>query len=164
MPDGFIYGALNTSNSLTYSNPSWNASGLPDVNPRRQFPVVVDSGTTLTLLPSAIVRDYARQLPRPVAQSDDGSYWALCDTARAGRLPRFGVTVGGRTLYFRDDDLLLQDVRQDGVVGGRTYTFCMLGLVDLLPEGPYILGDTFLNSVVSVFDVGASEMRFYPRT
>ena len=115
-----------------------------------QFPVILDTGTTLTLLPQALVRAYAEQIPGGY-RIEEASYWALCDA----KLPKFGVIIGGKTFYFRDEDIMLQEV--------RNIALCQLGLVDLNPQGPYILGETFLNSVVSVFDVGKSEIRVYPR-
>lgn len=36
---------------------------------------------------------------------------------------------------------------------------CEVGVMDG-GMGPYVLGDTFMNNVVSVFDIGAGEMRF----
>jgi hypothetical protein len=49
---------------------------------------------------------------------------------------------------------LMQDVTD------TTGEYCLTGPQDGGEEGPFILGDTFLNNVVAVFDVGASEMRF----
>ncbi len=120
--------------------------------------MILDTGTTMTLLPEGLVRAYALQIPGPVRQ-EQGFYWALCNAV----LPRFGVTVGGKTFYFRNEDLMFQEVQGTITQGGRVQTFCQLGIVDLAPDGPYILGETFLNSVVSVFDIGASEIRLYPR-
>lgn len=37
--------------------------------------------------------------------------------------------------------------------------YCLTGPQDGT-TGPYILGDTFMNNVISVFDIGASEIRF----
>jgi hypothetical protein len=31
-------------------------------------------------------------------------------------------------------------------------------------DGPYILGDVFMQNVVAVFDAGAAQMRFYGKT
>jgi hypothetical protein len=158
VPDDFIFGDLNTTN-LTYSNPSWNASDHADVKPY-QMPFIIDSGTTFSLFPESIARGYALQVPKPVFRYQDG-YWALCDT----KMPRFGMVIGGKTFWWKDEDLLLQDLQQDlPRENGQIATFCALGLMDILPEGPYILGDNFLSGLVSVFDVGASEMRFYERT
>ena len=155
VPDDFIFGRLNAS-SLTYTNPSWNASHYPDIKPS-QFPVIIDSGTTLTFLPEAVARNYARQVPQPVAISQ-GNYWAHCDS----KMPKFGIVIGGKTLWWKDEDLLMQDIRKEFLQqDGETAEFCAIGLMDVLPNGPFVLGDNFLNGLVSVFDVGASEMRFY---
>lgn len=159
VPDGFILGSLNTS-TYNYNNTKWTASSYADVK-SSQFPVIIDSGTTLSMLPEAVARNYARQVPAPVAISE-GNYWALC--SHAGNLPKFGITFGGKTFWWRDEDLLMQDIKKSfRMQNGETGEFCALGLMDVLPDGPYILGDNFLNGLVSVFDVGTSEMRFYEK-
>ena len=158
VPDAFVVGANTTATmNFTYSNPYWNASRYDGVQ-RHQFPVIVDSSTALSVLPEPVVREFARQVGRPVRRSH-GYYWAHCDAA----LPRFGVVVGGKTFYFANADLIQQDVTGEFDESGTNVTYCALGLVDSVPDGPFVLGDTFLNSVVSVFDIGASEMRFYAR-
>lgn len=37
---------------------------------------------------------------------------------------------------------------------------CAVGVMDGGGTGPYVLGDTLMNNVISVFDIGAAEMRF----
>lgn len=46
---------------------------------------------------------------------------------------------------------------------GDSVLFCVLGVKNGYNNGPFILGDVFLNSVVAVFDIGAGEMRFAAR-
>ena len=151
VPDEFVIGSFDTSNA-SYVNPQWNASNYPDVK-ESQFPVILDTGTTMTMLPTGLLLAYFRQIPGGVRQ-EQGLYWALCDA----KLPKFGVKIGGKTFYLRDEDIMYQEVR-----GGRRGEYCELGLVDLAPDGPFILGESFLNAVVTVFDVGASEIRIYER-
>ena len=158
VPDAFVIGGNTTATlNFTYNNPYWNASRYDGVQ-RHQFPVIVDSSTTLSVLPEVVVREFARQVARPVRRAR-GYYWAHCDAA----LPRFGVVVGGKTFYFSNADLIQQDVTSEFDENGAAVNYCALGLVDSVPEGPFVLGDTFLNNVVSVFDVGNSELRFYAR-
>ena len=158
MPDYFIVGTNTTQTmNFTYNNPYWNASRYSDVKPY-QFPVIVDSATTLSVLPETVVREFARQVGRPVRRSR-GFYWAHCDAT----LPRLAVVIGGKTFAYSNLDLIQQDVTGDFDENGTVFTYCALGIVDSVPDGPFVLGDSFLNNVVSVFDVGASEMRFYAR-
>jgi hypothetical protein len=159
VPDDFKVGSLETNvTSYRYSNPSWNASHYVDVQ-SNQLPVIVDTGTTMTFLPQNIIQAYVNQIPGRKTKQD-GSYWAECDA----KLPKFGVTIGGKTFYLAEEDLMFQEVQGRVPLGsGRFLNFCQLGIADMLPMGPFILGTTFLNSVVSVFDVGADEMRFYSR-
>jgi hypothetical protein len=143
--------------NFTYNNTYWSASKYQDVK-SNQFPVIVDIITTTSILPEAIVKEYAKQVSRPVRRAQ-GFYWAHCDA----KLPKFGVVIGGKTFYFNDNDLLLKDTTQEFSENGRYVEYCCLGLTDNAPSGPFFLGSTFLNSVVSMFDVGASEMRFYAK-
>jgi len=151
VPDAFVLGTLDTSGA-SYFNPSWNASHYPDVKDS-QFPVIIDTGTTMTLLPTELLVAYFRQIPGGFLQAE-GAYWALCNA----KLPKFGVTIGGKTFFLRDEDLRYQEVR-----GGRRSEYCQMGLIDWAPDGPFILGESFLNAVVTVFDVEASEIRVYER-
>jgi Eukaryotic aspartyl protease len=57
--------------------------------------------------------------------------------------------------YINPADMLMQNV-VDPDTG-----YCATGPQDR-GEGPFILGDTFMNNVISVFDIGASQMRFAP--
>jgi hypothetical protein len=71
--------------------------------------------------------------------------------------PPFGVTIGGKTLWMHPEDLLQQQAEVD--LNGDGVMYCPIGIVDGY-EGPYILGEVFMNNVVSVFDVGQGQMRF----
>jgi hypothetical protein len=122
----------------------------------------VDSGTTLCHLPSDLAAAVAAQWPGAVLNVITAEYWAPCDNSTPSP-PSFGVIVDGRTLWADPEDLLLRrgdrlDWNGDGV------PFCRLGIADGGFKGPFILGDTFMNGVLSVFDIGAGEMRFAART
>lgn len=115
-----------------------------------QFPIIVDSGTTLLYLPTALYEDIAALYDPPAVYiEDEGASFAPCNAT----VPEVGVQIGGTVFWISEADLLMQDI-VDPDTG-----YCLLGPQDGT-TGPYILGDTFLNNVVAVFDVGASEMRF----
>lgn len=68
-------------------------------------------------------------------------------------MPTLGVQINGTVFYINEADMLMQEF-VDEATG-----YCLTGPQDGT-SGPYILGDTFMNNVISVFDIGASEMRF----
>lgn len=151
-----------------YRNLYWNASSpSPPISSifkpapaplPHQFPVIIDSGTTLSFLPPSVVRRYASQVPG-VGEAG-GIYWAPCGT----KMPPFGIVIGGRTFLWDASDVLIQDMREFFVGrDGQLAEFCGIGLMDLLPEGPYVLGDNFLKGLVTVFDVGMGEVRLYEK-
>ena len=116
-----------------------------------QFPIIVDSGTTLLYLPSKMTSDIIAGFhPPAVYVPDQGAYFAPCNA----EVPKLSVLIGGYPFSISSADMLVQ-----GQTLPNDTNSCLVGLADG-GEGPYILGDTFLNNVVAVFDVGASEMRF----
>lgn len=68
-------------------------------------------------------------------------------------VPKLSVQINGTVFPISEADMLMQDVVDPGT------GYCLIGPQDGT-TGPYILGDTFMNNVISIFDVGASEMRF----
>ncbi len=82
-----------------------------------------------------------------------GGIFAQCNAT----VPQVGVQIGAQIYNFSPKDLLNQNVRDI-----ETGTLFRVGLYDA-EVGPYILGMTFLNNVVAVFDIGNNEMRFAAR-
>jgi aspergillopepsin I len=118
--------------------------------------VIIDSGTTMSYLPANVV-DAMAQAYSPPASKFIGSYSVRCDA----KAPKFGIVFNGATMYIDPKDLILQQGMQTGGA-------CMLSIQG--PSGmggaqaPFsILGGPFMKSVVSVFDVGAAEIRFANR-
>lgn len=101
---------------------------------------------------------YVLQFSPPVGRFNR-QYWAPCNST----VPQFGVQIGGKTFFLDKANLLQQEVTQDQDYHGQPIHLCLIGMSDMLEDGPYVLGDMFLNNFVNVFDVGAGEMRFYPR-
>jgi hypothetical protein len=109
------------------------------------------------IVPSEIAAAYAKLFkPEAVFSAFTGEYLAPC-TAKP---PPFAVVVGGETFSLSEKDLLLQNTAIDW--NGDGHMYCVIGVADGY-SGPYILGDVFLNSVVSVYDVGSGYMRFAQR-
>ncbi|KAK4210330.1 aspartic protease PEP3 [Rhypophila decipiens] len=131
--------------------------GEPTRNTTR-FPVLIDAGSTLSILPRALVDQlYASFDPPAKYMPGTGLYYARCDAT----VPTFGVQIGTSLFSIEPEDLLRQNVRKQDEQTGEWW--CRIGVTDSY-SAPYILGVTFLSNVVAVFDVGKDEMRFATRT
>jgi hypothetical protein len=111
---------------------------------------IVDSGTTLIYTSTTLAKGINAAFS-PAAQylSDQGVYFVDCNA----KPPTFEVNIAGTSFTVNPADLIYQS-QVDQNTG-----LCLTGVQDG-GSGPYILGDVFLQNVVAVFDVGASEMRF----
>lgn len=121
------------------------------------FPVIVDSGYSTNVLPPSLVTilyEAFDDTPQPVELHGSTLFAAPCDAA----VPGFGVQIGGQVLEMTKESVLV--ARLNTTVNGTL--MCGLGIQPGIEEAG-ALGDTFLSSVVAVFDVGASEMRFAQR-
>ncbi|ROV93928.1 hypothetical protein VSDG_06253 [Cytospora chrysosperma] len=145
--DSYIYEGSEDTKSNTGS---WGELFSDATVNTTQFPVIVDSGTTLLYLPTAMYEDIAALYnPPAVYIEDEGAAFAPCNAT----VPELGVEIGGTVFWISKADMLMQEY-VDPETG-----YCMIGPQDG-ETGPYILGDTFMNNVISVFDIGASEIRF----
>jgi hypothetical protein len=153
----------------------WQGLFQHEIKNTTQFPVIVDSGTTLLYLPTELAEDVLNLYDPPaVYVEDEGGYFALCNAS----VPEFGVEIGGKVFWISEADSMHRHhsglcnqgaghllTRFTVLMQGQYFTddagdnYCLTGPQDG-EGGPYILGDTFLNNVVVVFDVGASQMRF----
>jgi hypothetical protein len=141
--------SLGASNELTFYAMTPDSivagSGKASTN---QEQYIVDSGTTLVYLPSTLARQL-NSLYSPKATLQQGAYMVDCNA----KAPDFAVVVGGTTFSANPADMILTDQPDSGS------GLCVTGIQDG-GEGPFILGDVWMRSVVVVFDVGASQMRF----
>jgi hypothetical protein len=108
---------------------------------------IVDSGTTLTYAPSDVARKINSMFSPPATYSG-GMYLVKCNA----KAPQFGIKLGEKVLPTRR--MLLPD-SFTGMPGT-----CLSGVQDGGYAGPFILGDTWMSGVLSVFDIGKAEMRF----
>lgn len=119
---------------------------------------IVDSGTTLNYFPTRIADAVnAAFVPPAVYDEDEGAYIVDCEATA----PSLGIAINGTTFYTNPlDMILLAGTDEDG------NDVCITGIDDGgsdAAEDVYILGDTFQKNVVTVFDVGAGELRFVAR-
>ncbi|KAB5575785.1 aspartic peptidase domain-containing protein [Coniochaeta sp. 2T2.1] len=129
----------------------WNSSTISQQtsgSPR----AIVDSGTTLNYLPYQIAEAINNAfVPPAVWDPQVGAYVTNCNATA----PSFGIKIGGQMIWTEPSNMILPQLKN---AQGK----CLTGIADTDQE-PYILGDTFMQGLVAVFDVGKLEMRFAKR-
>jgi len=111
--------------------------------------VIVDSGTSLIYAPSAVAAGVAAAFNPPAAvDRSTGLYHVACDAT----VPLFGIVVSSKVFYINRLDMII-----DSGLG-----FCVMG-VQSNNGGLTIVGDVFMRNVLTVFDVGAAQVRFSAR-
>ena len=114
---------------------------------------IIDTGTSISVLPPADVKAInALFNPPAVLDPTIGLYAVPCNATA----PQFGVNIGGQTFYLNPKDLVVS-------VQGGNGTCASAIQASLATEALPILGFTFLQSVLAVFDVGKKEMTFMSR-
>ncbi|KAJ7249768.1 aspartic peptidase domain-containing protein [Mycena haematopus] len=114
---------------------------------------IVDSGTTLNLVPSDVAQAYNKGF----GTWREGLYYVDC----AANAPPFSVTLGGATFTI--------DPRDQVVWVGKDESgedSCISGTQDggpLTTTAVFILGDVFLHNVVSTFDISKNQITFTQR-
>ncbi|KAE9368001.1 acid protease [Stipitochalara longipes BDJ] len=143
MIEGVVYGSSEPRNSTHIFNGT-------------RYEMIVDSGTPWNVLPP-VTADALNALFVPPAVFDpDFGYNIVNCNAKA---PWLGVKIGGEIFYHNGADLVVpigDGVCVSSIVSNAGFNLGAVGTVN-------ILGDAFLKNVVSIFDVGASEMRFAAR-
>jgi hypothetical protein len=101
----------------------------------------------------ALVEAIAKSFDPPAVYMYQWSqYYVPCNSIP----PQLAVIIEEVRFWVNPADLIFQQA-VDPMTG-----YCALGITTG-DDGPYILGDVFLQSVVAVFDVGGGQMRFYSR-
>jgi hypothetical protein len=128
----------------TTTGPLPNSSALYEVN----------TGTTLNILPTNVAATLLRGFDPPVFRLP-GAPGIVANFAATG--PEHGFTIAGETFWINPVDLLLlyPALLPKGM--------CFVGVQDGGGTGPFLLGDTFLRNVLTVFDVGNQETSFSSR-
>ncbi|TAQ87672.1 hypothetical protein B7494_g4023 [Chlorociboria aeruginascens] len=117
-------------------------------------PAILDSGTTITLLPDAIAEVVLEELGASFSR-EVGGYVVPCSLADKNGTLNFGFgSTGGPTIKVQVSELVLPLTSETG----QTLTYnngeaaCQLGL-EPAGEDPTLLGDTFLRSAYAVYDL-----------
>lgn len=121
------------------------------------FPVIIDSGYSANILPSSLVDlVYSTFSTTPQLVDIEGSsmFAAACDD----EVPSFGIQIDNQVFNLAAQDIMISSMNttMNGII------LCGLGIQPGAEEAG-ALGDPFLSSVIAVFDIGASEMRFARR-
>jgi len=166
IPEDSQWHAQYTTNLTNVTTASSNiTSGTPTVNETsfnstsRAFPAsesssyILDSGTTLSFIPSRLVAQYASMFSPPARlDPSTGFYLVECQA----HVPPLGVKIGGKVFWHNFKDLVKQY--------DYARTTCLTGVQDSgRLGGVNVLGDTFLDNVLAVFDLGVGVVRFAER-
>jgi hypothetical protein len=90
-------------------------------------------------------------VPRATYDQSMGGYVVACNATA----PSFGIKIGGQMVWTDPASMILPQLKNRQ---GK----CLTGIMETDQE-PYILGDTFMQGLVAVFDIGKLEMRFAKR-
>ncbi|KAF2860997.1 acid protease [Piedraia hortae CBS 480.64] len=148
-----IYNLFNLprpENTYTYYTVDVGDVSTDDAHAGRDFPAIVDSGTTLSYFSAEVARNVARAFEGSVFDALTAMWYVPCNASQ----PSVTVKLGKGRFGFKEEDLVLQNSR-------NRFDMCVLGIQEM--DGVHILGDTFLRGVVAVFDIGANKMRFAQR-
>lgn len=143
--DGFAYSASESTQFNPYNNNNPQKTALAENGTQ----AIVDSGTSLLYVPDDVATAVAGLFSPTGTYDDVNSVWQVECNATA---PVFGVGIGSKIFYVNALDLILQ----------TSETECISGVQPNF-GGLTILGDVWMKNVISVFDIGAEQMRFAAR-
>ncbi|KAI1080628.1 aspartic peptidase domain-containing protein [Whalleya microplaca] len=126
---------------------SQTATNLPNM--------LVDSGTTINLFPSNVAAAINDAFDPPGSQEDSMVWSVACDAVP----PTLDIVIGGLPIRTHPSSMILPET--ETAPGSN---ICLSG-IGAGQSGSYILGDTFMQEIVAVFDVGEKmELKFAQRT
>jgi len=106
--------------------------------------VIIDSGSTVNSVPTAIAAAVNAQFQPAATLGDSGTWFVDCNA----KAPPFGIVVGGVKFLVNPVDMLRPEPN-----GQCSSTVTAT-------NGDAILGDSWMRSVVAVFDVGNKQLQF----
>ncbi|KAK8035322.1 aspartic-type endopeptidase [Apiospora rasikravindrae] len=138
MPDNMRAG--NTNTTQTWPKPAG---------------MLVDTGTTLTYFPADVSQTINGLFVPPAEYAGDGIYAVRCNAVP----PKVEIGIGGKAIPIHQSSLILPETKQSYPDGD----YCMSGVG--AKAGLSILGDSFLQELLVVFDVSdKKQMKFAQRT
>ncbi|KAI4860082.1 acid protease [Hypoxylon rubiginosum] len=143
--DYFYYDVEIDSMSWSSSTVNQTATNLPKM--------VVDSGTTINLFPQSVAAAINAAYS-PAGRREDSMIWSVpCDAVP----PTLDIVIGGKAIRTHPSSMILPETAAEGS------NQCLSG-IGAGQEGSYILGDTFMQEIVAVFDVSEKmELKFAQR-
>ncbi len=124
---------------------------------------IVDTGTFMTTLPPALASHVMTAYNPParlqIVDDDPDTYYVPCDAQPPFLGVQFTKNDTAGVMWFDDKDMIMQDTAT--TVNGKSY--CQPGVQSAGTDTP-ILGDTWLHTVLAVFDVGKDTMHFGQRS
>lgn len=157
-PDGFVIKPSSPASTETfvawaeYAYPSAYVDGTLTL--ASSAPAIVDSGTSLTYLPPVIASLVNAAFDPPGVYN---ALYGLYEVTKDAVPPYVAVVIEGTEFQVSAEGLLPSYGFDD------TTGLSFAGIQSNTGIGLTILGDTFLTGVVTVFDIGASQMRFAVR-
>ncbi|KAK3938865.1 aspartic-type endopeptidase [Diplogelasinospora grovesii] len=119
----------------------------------KKYPYIMDSGTTLCYLPPSLAKAINQAFqPEAVYLWMYSAYFTSCNAI----VPPIAVILNGFRFWLNPSDLIYRDM-VDPITN-----LCMTAIASG-GDGPYILGDVFMQNALVVFNVGAAQMQFIPR-
>ncbi|KAK4507681.1 hypothetical protein PRZ48_001416 [Zasmidium cellare] len=143
--DGF---AVSNSTSTQF-NPYGNINPYKTPLIGNETDVIVDSGTSLCYVPDDVAAEIADAF-NPPAYWDSSTYAYFVDCEATA--PVFGVSIEQKIFYINAEDLIIP----------VSESLCVTGVQPRM-GGLNILGGTFMKNVLTVFDIGAEQLRFAAR-
>ncbi|KAF9380264.1 hypothetical protein CPB97_008483 [Podila verticillata] len=116
-----------------------------DVDLAMDGDVIIDTGTTLVILPTKVAKAIHDQIPGSIYDPVQG--WIIPNTPEVASLPGFQVVLGGVKF-----EVVMKDIMRERVYGKRGYVYSGIGSNDNIPV--WILGDVFIKQNYCVFDKG----------
>ncbi|KAH8193628.1 hypothetical protein TruAng_012207 [Truncatella angustata] len=146
-----------TSFTVPLNNFTLSGSGISDVTLNSATPVVLDSGTTLSYLPSRIVDKIYKELDAVYSEEYSLTYIDCKYLSQNLTMAfQFGSS-DGPTVVVPADEMIFDNVQELEDAGYATPSdvdfdnACTFGL--LASDDYYLLGDTFLRSAYVVYDL-----------
>ncbi|KAI1121006.1 aspartic peptidase domain-containing protein [Nemania abortiva] len=144
--DYFYYNIKIDSMRWTSATKNQSVSNPPSM--------LVDSGTTINLFPADIAAAINAAYV-PSGDREDSMVWSVPCNATP---PALDIVIGGKPIRTHPTSMILPETELNG--SGR----CLSGIGAGQP-GSFILGDTFMQEIVTVFDVSEKmQMKFAQRT
>ena len=155
VPLPLMAGSMKAARTLV-SQP--NSSDSPNQPARSsQMQAIIDSGSTLMGVPMEIA-DAVNRLFDPPGKRNGTIYTVNC----SAKPPEFGVVIGGQTFVIDGASMVRRVFSVDDGSLIREKEDCIVGLAGTRGN-IFVLGNPFLENVLTVFDVGHKEMRFAAR-